>query len=458
MFGLFAPTCPLGTWEKTWTERRMLWLADKFGLDRLKSARVVLPTDEFFPDRYDADTPSARRCFDRVCGYMGVDPASLHMNVVPDAMLPDAAGMYGERERTIWIAASQLTDPARLIAVIAHELAHELLIRGGCLPWDGDGNAAARAVVRRGGRLSPDMNDHEEVTDLLPVFLGTGVFLANATIVSRSGYEGGWSWWSVGRSGYLSSFVLGYGLALFAFARGETKPAWAKYLRPDARGTMLSALRYLTRTGDTLFTPDAAAAGPRLATVPVLVERMGHASATRRLSALWDVTEQPRDKPEVLAAIRRCLDDRDEAVLAAAALAAAALGDAADEAVPRVVELTEWDAPEVRSAAVRALGRLRTRADEAVPALVARLTDKHPDVGSAAAEALAAYRFAARPAVPKVLEALERALVKGDLRVSSLVGVLMVLDPDPEARLRDHFRRDEDQMRSALMVLREFAE
>ncbi len=35
MFGLFAPKCPLDTKNKTWVERRMLWLARRFGLDRV---------------------------------------------------------------------------------------------------------------------------------------------------------------------------------------------------------------------------------------------------------------------------------------------------------------------------------------------------------------------------------------------------------------------------------------
>jgi hypothetical protein len=43
MFGWFVPKCPLNTREK-WTEDRMRWLADRFGIDRLLSAKVVLPS------------------------------------------------------------------------------------------------------------------------------------------------------------------------------------------------------------------------------------------------------------------------------------------------------------------------------------------------------------------------------------------------------------------------------
>ena len=46
MFGLFAPRCPLETAEKAWVERRMSWLADRLGLERMLKAPAVVPTDE----------------------------------------------------------------------------------------------------------------------------------------------------------------------------------------------------------------------------------------------------------------------------------------------------------------------------------------------------------------------------------------------------------------------------
>src|SRR5438105_2840011 len=94
MLGWFTPSCPLGTHDKAWVERRMLWLADRFGADRLLSARVVLPTDEFFPDPYRADPDSARRRLDRMCDYMGADPGPIALEVRPDQEMPGAAGHY----------------------------------------------------------------------------------------------------------------------------------------------------------------------------------------------------------------------------------------------------------------------------------------------------------------------------------------------------------------------------
>src|SRR5262249_4027732 len=156
-----------------------------------------------------------------------------------DESMKGAAGLYDAHDRPrIRLAHAQLADPERLVATIAHELAHDILL---------------------GGQLiAPDAHDHDEVTDLVPVFLGLGVFAANAPVRERSYTESNWHFSQFSKQGYLTSRILGYALALYAFARRETKPGWASYLRPDAAEPLKSGLRYLLKTGDTLFHPDTA--------------------------------------------------------------------------------------------------------------------------------------------------------------------------------------------------------
>ena len=105
------------------------------------------------------------------------------------------------------------------------------------------------------GRLRSDEQDHEFVTDLLSVYLGLGVITANSTIREAYWTAGNVSGWRIGRQGYLSQPMYGYALALFAWGRGEKKPAWAKQVRLDVREPMLSGLRYLTDTDDSEFRP-----------------------------------------------------------------------------------------------------------------------------------------------------------------------------------------------------------
>src|SRR5438445_89739 len=115
MFGWFSARCPLDTWEMTWTEMRMRWLADQFGLDRLRTAEVILPTDDYFPDPYQGTTREVRRLMRRLCGFMDIEPDSVELEICEDLQLPEAAGHYDAsgRRPVVRVAQSQLADPQR---------------------------------------------------------------------------------------------------------------------------------------------------------------------------------------------------------------------------------------------------------------------------------------------------------------------------------------------------------
>ena len=123
----------------------MGWLADQFGIDKLRKAEVVLPTEQYFPDAYEA-TPEGAALMYRVCGYMGVTAAEVEFQVHADDEMPGAAGRF--EPGLIRIAASQLDDAQSLVATV--------------------GTSWAEYLARR--KLLADELDREWVTDLLPVF------------------------------------------------------------------------------------------------------------------------------------------------------------------------------------------------------------------------------------------------------------------------------------------------
>lgn len=429
MFGLFTPSCPIDLESKVWIERRMLWFVSRFGARRLLDAKVVEPTREFLPDEYTPDYEGARRVQDRMCGYLGIAPEAVTLEVLPDHLMPAAAGLYEKREQGhIRIAESQLANPPRLIATVIHELAHEILLRGEHLTG-----------------LEPE---HEQTTDLLPVFLGAGIFGANATLQDSSGWEANTSWWSITKQGYLSSLQLGYALALFAHARGEAEPAWRHHLRTDARETLDAGRWFLRKTGDTLFTPEAVAAAQPAPTPDAVLARFAARSPTLRLAALWDVVESGVTDPRVCSAVARALNDPDDTLRVAAVSAVSVFGSAADELVPKLVELLGDRAPQVRVAATQALGLLRPGSAEVLTELARLLADR--EAASEAAKALFAYGRDAEPAVPALLAALEHAL--GVLNDSGpYIVVLKAICPNPQKALRAHFgKRDPDLLQAAL--------
>ena len=147
--------------------------------------------------------------------------------------MPGAAGQY--EPGLVRLAESELADPPGVVAVVAHELAHHLLMGRGLLVHD---------------------LDAEWVTDLLPVCLGLGIFTGNATLRKKIERQGRHSSWSMRRRGYLNSCTIGYALALFAWVRGERRPDWARFLRPDAAQSLAAGLRYLDASQDSLLGPE----------------------------------------------------------------------------------------------------------------------------------------------------------------------------------------------------------
>lgn len=437
MLGWFAPKCPVDTQEKAWTETRMHWLAERFGIDRLLQAEVILPTEQFFPDPYQGTPDDVRDFFVRLCGYMEIDPQSLDLEIRPNEELPGASGQYQTGERAlIRVAESELAEPQRLLAVLAHELAHELLLGGGL--------------------LAPNVPDHEWITDLLPVYLGVGVFAANSVVTEQYETTGNWHWWSVGKLGYLPPRVFGYALALFAFLRDEPVPAWAEHLRLDVYSALKVGLRYLQKTNDLLFRPDTIrkAGGPL--SVGELANRLTTGSASFRLAALWEIQERNLTAAELLGPVRTCLNQSDRYIPGEAARTLPVFGAGAESAVPQLCDALHDTCPQTRAGAAYALGKLRPPAETVIPELHWLLKDGNKEVVQEACFALRAFGPNAAPAVPSLLEIYRAALIKGDQPlIEVLAGTLLAAAPDPKRSVFRHFSQDVDLRRLALEVLQE---
>ncbi|MDP1827544.1 MAG: hypothetical protein Q8L48_30010 [Archangium sp.] len=77
---LFKPKCPCDPAAKAWIEHRLRWLSEQFPRSAFSTGReLILPTPEFFPERYDASERAVRTLMGRVCSYMGVDETSIQL-------------------------------------------------------------------------------------------------------------------------------------------------------------------------------------------------------------------------------------------------------------------------------------------------------------------------------------------------------------------------------------------
>ncbi|MCF6227221.1 MAG: hypothetical protein L3J82_00925 [Planctomycetes bacterium] len=244
MFG--KPKCPVAGEPKEWLEKGMLLLANHFGLERLRDQPIVLPTDEYFPDRLDGTEEAAEACYRRVCSYMDIDPSRAEFQIFEDDAPPKikqamewshngAVGLFThDKIPKISIERGILADPMSLIATCAHELGHLLLAEVDLSEIEED--------------------DEEPLTDLVTVFFGLGIFGANsAASFSQSSEEVGFTVTEWSSQGYLEFSEWGYAHALLAHARDEKKPAWIKHLRPDILVFCKQGVSYILKTGDVKF-------------------------------------------------------------------------------------------------------------------------------------------------------------------------------------------------------------
>jgi hypothetical protein len=217
--------------EHAWVDKGFSRLKSMLGVKRMQGCAVIEPTDEFFPDPWDRSAAGLERIFCRVCEYMQVERSGVDLEIIPDSsglrevlheyhLRSDGpAGLHfgqsADEKPLIGVSQSLLKDPLTVVATVAHELGHVILLDG--------------------GHLSREIEDMEPMTDLLTVYLGLGIFSANASCRFTKFRDERREGWSFNRLGYLPEEVYGYALAVFARERGEDDPPWSVHLSTNVR-------------------------------------------------------------------------------------------------------------------------------------------------------------------------------------------------------------------------------
>jgi len=238
--------------EQQWIEASFAWFLTQFGQDYFLKRRTILPTATFFPDKYHGTEACVLQVVRRTCQYMDVPPDSVEVGFFEEGTerLSDrtlhpqgeyrsgAAGLYLHDQEAvakarIAIHAGQLKRPMALVATIAHELGHVILLGG--------------------GRISRENKSHEPLTDLLTVFMGLGIFNANAAFQFNQWQDHSHQGWQVSRQGYMSEEMFGYALAGYCWLRNERPPGWTDLLAMNVRHYFKRSLAYLEKGGQTNF-------------------------------------------------------------------------------------------------------------------------------------------------------------------------------------------------------------
>jgi len=219
----------------------MVW---SFGKEILHSKNILTPTSDDFPIRFTGDEDSAYDIIDIIAPQMNIDPDEIEIDVYYEAESEIAsgsalnarvflkqvahekysAGHYKGKSDDglfhIGVEAKSLGNAERLIAILAHELAHLKLL----------------------GESRIEKNN-ESLTDLTTVIFGLGIFGANAAFQIGNGAFS----WGYQRTGYLTQMDWGYSLALYSRLRNDESPEWLKYLTLNVKEDFKQSIRFMRK-------------------------------------------------------------------------------------------------------------------------------------------------------------------------------------------------------------------
>lgn len=221
--GIFGNKLPLPRDEWDWQLASFKWMIHEFGgIDQNPDNQLVLPNSDFFSPQADEPREKAVQIFDRVKELSGMAewPTKLSEGErsLPDSLHPGfslihedqpPAGEFrleeqdtGDLVAEIFYNPSHIEQPMALIATFAHELAHYLM-------------SGAKTAPPGGWEI------HELTTDLVAVYLGFGIFLANSASNFSTISDFDQSGWKHDFQGYLSADALVCAIALWESLAGR---------------------------------------------------------------------------------------------------------------------------------------------------------------------------------------------------------------------------------------------
>lgn len=162
---------------------------------------------------------------------------------------------------------------------------------------------------------------------------------------------------------------------------------WAGYLRPDAAEPFRQGLRYIVKTGDSLFRPESAEEPFDPPSQSQARERLLTGTPTVRAKTLYDIADLKPPPADLFDTVRSFLHDHDTDLQIAAAHALTSFGEAARAAVPELIRCGSSRSELVRIEAAITLAAIGEPHAEVVPELCdysripARKSSTRPSTG-----------------------------------------------------------------------------
>ncbi len=341
MFGLTKPRPPLTTFQRVDIELLMRKTIETVGADWVKNAPAVTSIDQL---AIDSSTPQTLldSASAEVRGRLNMPDVVIETKIVDGRQLGYPSTYQADCQDDgplISIADDTVADPLRTVMELAYQYSLHF--------W-------------RSQPQPTPLDTDPRTTNLLPVCCGLGILASDASLYDNQWSQAGWSGWSISRSGYYNAVELGYALALWARARGETKPAWNRALRPDSKVTAGQAWRYFAahkKSGGRLLF-DAAKIPGSDREMKELGDWLGGRDLAFALAAGYALSNFDELPPLVIeAALDATRSGDKDLVPVAVRLLAGARHDSA-EVIDRVCSLIRSDSTQTSLAAIQAADAL----------------------------------------------------------------------------------------------------
>ncbi len=243
---LFKPTKLLDEASIDWMFDTFAWALRNFDAEVFfKETILVTPSNEHFPGTESGVEGMATLIFDKVKTYAGmqhwpyrlVDGNTLEeitpVQIKIEGPVRGAAGIApasidDSRKLVIPYHHQQMNAPEIVIANFAHHLAHYL------------GTTAVEAPP--GGE-----ENWPHVTELLTVFMGFGLMMANSANTAKIRSCSSCSGPAIERENYLSEYDITYAVAIFCSLQGITVSKTAKNLKSTLRPFFKRAMKDVKR-------------------------------------------------------------------------------------------------------------------------------------------------------------------------------------------------------------------
>lgn len=209
---------PIKEDDRKWIELELMFLKEILGEKHFDELRTIIPTKDFFDFTFKGDEEDSVFILKRVKELMYIDDTTIKICYFSDEPIKmddgtilsspadsngewkSATGIYEDlgNEKIIYIERGQLKNTFSLIATIAHELAHYILLTENRM----------------------EEND-EYLTDLTAIVYGFGIFMGNSRFQHYQVQNSNFSEWQMSSQGYLPEQVIAYTMAWLSNYRNE---------------------------------------------------------------------------------------------------------------------------------------------------------------------------------------------------------------------------------------------